>query len=194
MSDYAVRVSVRNKRILRALRAAGYSSQMDFCRKTGFSYPVLNGFVAMRLKATARHNEWGRPAQTLALLLDVEPDSLFTRRQSEGFAVNSAEVEMTEEQVAGLMGQSNGVEALEAKRDIGRIISCLTEREQGIVTARMEGKTLSEVGESYGVNRNRIRQIEAKAMRKMRGFVHRTDMAVEQGVPMSQRDFERIAH
>ena len=53
------------------------------------------------------------------------------------------------------------------------IISKLTERERDVIYLRFgfEGndtKTLEEIGEIYGVTRERIRQIEAKAIRKLR--------------------------
>lgn len=45
----------------------------------------------------------------------------------------------------------------------------LTEREQDVLTYRYrDGLTLEETGEKYHVTRERIRQIEAKALRKLR--------------------------
>lgn len=101
MTDYAAKVSVRNNRILRALRDAGYKSQADFCNQTGFPYQVLSDLVRMRRKAFARHDQWSGTVITLALLLAKEPEDLFTPRQASALAVNCVEAEMTESQVAG---------------------------------------------------------------------------------------------
>ncbi|MCL1949418.1 MAG: RNA polymerase sigma factor RpoD/SigA [Turicibacter sp.] len=54
----------------------------------------------------------------------------------------------------------------------------LNEREQFVLTHRFglygkEKKTLEEIGEAWGVTRERIRQIEAKAMRKLRTLLVR---------------------
>lgn len=58
---------------------------------------------------------------------------------------------------------SDNVEGLEY------VISLLTEREQTILKARyINGETLEEVGKTFGVTRDRIRQIQAKALRKLR--------------------------
>lgn len=47
--------------------------------------------------------------------------------------------------------------------------SDLTDREKRVLNLRLfDGKTLSEVGKELGVTRERIRQIESKAYRKMR--------------------------
>ena len=59
------------------------------------------------------------------------------------------------------------------KEAIDAVIETLTPREKAIITMRfgLDGKepmTLEEIGEVYELTRERIRQIEAKALRKLR--------------------------
>ncbi len=59
------------------------------------------------------------------------------------------------------------------KEQIKETLGALNEREAGILTLRFglkgeRSRTLEEVGREYGVTRERIRQIEAAALRKMR--------------------------
>ena len=59
------------------------------------------------------------------------------------------------------------------KEKIGDVLLTLTDREQEVLTLRfglVDGypRTLEEVGRKFNVTRERIRQIEAKALRKMR--------------------------
>lgn len=59
------------------------------------------------------------------------------------------------------------------KERIGDVLTTLTEREQEVLTLRFGladgySRTLEEVGRKFNVTRERIRQIEAKALRKMR--------------------------
>ena len=50
-------------------------------------------------------------------------------------------------------------------------LATLTERERQVIEARFyEYRTLDEVGGQYRVGRERVRQIEAKALRKLRSF------------------------
>lgn len=59
------------------------------------------------------------------------------------------------------------------REQIRKSLASLTEREQHVLSLRFglddgEGRTLAEVGEKIGVTRERVRQIEAKALRKLR--------------------------
>jgi len=53
------------------------------------------------------------------------------------------------------------------------VLHSLSERERRVLELRFglvdgQSRTLEEVGEEFGVTRERIRQIEAKALRKLR--------------------------
>ena len=59
------------------------------------------------------------------------------------------------------------------KEKLKDVLSSLTERERAVLTLRFGlgdgySRTLEEVGRQFRVTRERIRQIEAKALRKMR--------------------------
>ena len=59
------------------------------------------------------------------------------------------------------------------QEQIGKLLSTLTEREKRVLTLRFglddgRTRTLEEVGKEFNVTRERIRQIEAKALRKLR--------------------------
>jgi RNA polymerase primary sigma factor len=54
-----------------------------------------------------------------------------------------------------------------------RVLGQLSERERNVLELRFgledgRARTLEEVGKAFGVTRERIRQIEAKALRKLR--------------------------
>jgi RNA polymerase primary sigma factor len=62
---------------------------------------------------------------------------------------------------------------MELTRELDRILSTLTPREQTVIRLRFgigqdEPWTLEQVGQSLSVTRERIRQIEAKAMKKLK--------------------------
>jgi RNA polymerase sigma factor (sigma-70 family) len=80
---------------------------------------------------------------------------------------------------AALVGQPPSTAAFEAAADallpaeLERLLAPLDERERQILKLRFgldrgEPRTLEEVGESFNLTRERIRQIEARAMSKLR--------------------------
>ena len=73
----------------------------------------------------------------------------------------------------GVVPPDSGVHRTERDREVDRILSNLTPREQLVIRLRFgigqdEPRTLEQVGQNLSVTRERIRQIEAKALKKLR--------------------------
>jgi RNA polymerase sigma factor (sigma-70 family) len=80
------------------------------------------------------------------------------------------------------------IEKNDSKKVVGEILQHLTVKEQTIIKLRFGippmkdgGHTLEEVGQMYGVTRDRIRQIEARALRKLRHPKHIPDYSILYG-------------
>ena len=111
-----------------------------------------------------------RAAEKVRQIMAVsqEPMSLETPVGDED---NSALVDfIPDDTVASPVEETNRELLREQMRDI---LSSLSERERNVLALRFglvdgESHTLEEVGQLFGVTRERIRQIEAKALRKLR--------------------------
>jgi RNA polymerase primary sigma factor len=72
-----------------------------------------------------------------------------------------------------LVGPADAASRQLLKEQMSDILDSLSERERKVLEMRFglkdgQGRTLEEVGQEFGVTRERIRQIEAKALRKLR--------------------------
>jgi hypothetical protein len=75
--------------------------------------------------------------------------------------------------VADVMLPDDAVGAIELQQQLGKVLDTLTPNEKLVIQMRFgltmpDAHTLKDVGRCLGVSRERIRQIEAKALRKMR--------------------------
>ena len=94
--------------------------------------------------------ETGYPKNVVMAVFGMNPDNLLDDPDAEA------------SKVAMLMGDRGALE-------IAMILANLTNREADVIRKRyIDMKTLKEIGSDFGVGNERIRQIEAKALRKMR--------------------------
>jgi RNA polymerase primary sigma factor len=119
--------------------------------------------------------------EELAKELDMTPEKV-VEVQKYGREPISLQTPLGEEgdsQFGDLIEDSEAMVAIDAvsftllREQLGRVLDTLSEREAGVVTMRFgltdgQPKTLDEIGKVYGVTRERIRQIEAKTMSKLR--------------------------
>lgn len=170
MSDYAVKVSVRNGRILKHMKKAGFDTLTALATATGIHYPYISNMVALKIKPVDRHGQWTNNALKVAFALNVPPDELWSEAQQEmQLERNSTEVFMDETQVAGILSGQDMSRAIIMQQDVLKAIEYLKPREQSALKGiYYEGKTLGEIADDWGVTIERVRQIQYKALQKMR--------------------------
>ena len=174
MNEYSVKVSVRNNLILQRMKQLGIPNQTALGNISGLGQAVVNQFVNMnRLPVDRWSGEWTDNAFTLSAALQTEPEDLWTEKQK-GMALerNWREISMSEDAVMQLatgQGTEQIVQGVLDAEAVGKAIQTLDEREQKVITGRFfEDKTLDDLGDDLGISRERIRQIEARAIRKLK--------------------------
>ena len=147
--------------------------------------PVHAGDTLARLqKARSRLElKFGRPATTLELAadLDLAEDKVIEalRFASEPLSLSEPLREDGDAELADVVEDRSAESPFEVAalamlpEEIGRLLEPLDEREREILRLRFgldrgEPRTLEEVGEHFHLTRERIRQIEARAMSKLR--------------------------
>jgi len=119
--------------------------------------------------------------QELAAELDMTPEKLSEMQKygREPISLNTPLGEDGDSEFGDLIEDSEAIQPGEAvsftllQEQLHSVLGTLSEREAGVVSLRFgladgQPKTLDEIGTVYGVSRERIRQIESKAMYRLR--------------------------
>ena len=119
--------------------------------------------------------------EELAVELDMTPDRLIEVRKygREPISLHTPLGEDGDSEFGDLIEDSDAIQPGEAvsftllQEQLHSVLGTLSEREAGVVSMRFgladgQPKTFDEIGNVYGVTRERIRQIESKAMSKLR--------------------------
>lgn len=181
--DYRVTVKVRNNRLLSAMERAGYPTAAALSRALGGRnrQGEIGGLLAMT-KSPKRQfgknaGEWGALVVDICVVLRAMPDDLFNEEQQRTVAKNVAEFEMCDAEVAALIAptETDPVEVLSLDDKRAAIAGCLatlSDRESEVLRRHYgidgEEESLEQIGRSLDLSTERIRQIEARALRKMR--------------------------
>lgn len=172
--EYLVKVTVRNNLILRRMKELGIKTQEDLAQLSGISQPAVSALIGMRIRATNKvTGDWTEHAYRLALALRAEPEDLWTEKQRDMMLDRSwREVSMGEDavmQLASGLGPERMVQNALTSERIDAALDTLDARERGAVKARFfDGATLEEIGQEYGISRERVRQLVLRALRKLR--------------------------
>ena len=147
--------------------------------------PVHMVEITRRLHAVSRRlvQEHGREPTRAEIGMAMEvPDDRVGELQKLGQTPTSLDTPIGEEETSRLgdfIEDKNALATADAasyqllKEQVSDILSTLSDREARVLQLRFglhdgQSRTLAEVGDEFGVSRERIRQIEGKALRKLR--------------------------
>ncbi len=163
--DYNLKLSIRNERILRAIRDLDYRSVAEFCRHMELNTNVINALVCFRTLPIS-NGKMRQCATDLCAALGLLPEDLWTETQLElRWERNTFERTVDEDDMQRISNREMVAHLLADPK--------LNKREIAVLQMRMvHGKTLEECGAAFDVTGNRIMQIEKKAIRKLRHRAH----------------------
>jgi RNA polymerase sigma factor (sigma-70 family) len=187
VNEYRIKVTVRNNLILNAIENAGYKSVADFCRAVNLPKTALTEIIAMRRPPINQSGEFSEHAKALMDELCVAPTDLWTSEQlTLKLKRNSAQRDVSSEGMRAALGM-HAEELLELmkpdapdeavlKHEMVKLVEeqleSLSPRQALILRMRYgigcEEHTFDEIGEKFDLTRERIRQIEAKALRLLK--------------------------
>ena len=177
MNDYRVKITIRNERLLAAMEGMGYKSVAEFSRSQGLNGVKVNEIISGKIPPLDREGNPKELTKEILEILNLTIEKAFTEKQLKGFKKHTFEVKIEEEKLLQIISPAKNQEIKvieqEVKSKLSEILSTLTPREEKILRMRFgigmdTDHTLEEVGRKFFVTRERIREIEGKALRKLK--------------------------
>ena len=186
VKDYVIQFKVKNGPMLSIMRANGMETAADLYRASGVNQTAIGKYLNLLQSPWSERNNWSAAVLKIAKTLKVAPEMLFPEQHIlKPLEKNRAEIEMDLEDMEQLTGEMSTDHLLGPTEDdqdtvdlLREKIRTITSREEECLVMRFgldgnEPQSLKAIGDRFGVTQERIRQIEAKALRKLR---HKTRM------------------
>jgi RNA polymerase sigma factor (sigma-70 family) len=178
--DYILQFKVKNGPLLRAIRMRTSLPLYKFCELHGVAYHSLCGYLSLRHVPLTKKGKWKDSALKIAHALRLPPDSLFPEQHlSQALKRSSGELTVSAEEIRERLAPAASdpetllIEGEKNQKLHDLLLETLSPRELDVVTKRWgledgQEHTLEEVAQEQHVGRERIRQIERKALEKLR--------------------------
>lgn len=181
--DYLVEIKVKNNLLYKKIKDAGYANVANFAKQNSLCYQTLIKYLNFsRAPIDEKTGNWKRTFLLISDALRCMPGDICPPQHLNNVLKrNKAKLEAGAEEIAGYITGNADTANLALNHIIQRendaliqdAIAKLTDREQDVIRRRYgfdgDPQTYDEIRKSYGVTKERVRQIEAKALRKMRG-------------------------
>ncbi|MGH9588298.1 MAG: sigma factor-like helix-turn-helix DNA-binding protein [Acidobacteriaceae bacterium] len=197
MSDYALSLKIRNGRIRRRITECGYRTVSELCRQNGLSPSAVGEILNLKQPPLNKNGTWAKVVVDLAEVLTCEPDDLFNAAQrTMALERNGAEIYVTERDILAitarewreqqLLAQENEYRNIEDDQVRAKLLPLLSQnlpprefqiiqrlygigsKEECDTSASVHEETLKKVAEEFHVSKAGVRQIEGRALRRLR--------------------------
>lgn len=177
MKEYKIEIRVKNNLLQNAMIEEGYESAAELSRVSGVRQSDLGNMLALKLSLFCKNGEVRKPWLIISETLRRLPEDLIpARHHYETLKNNKAEIEASFEDIGYLLPPKDPEQLCIEHRMQDTILNALNElpeRQKKVIEMRFglngrEPMTLEQVGEVFKISGNRVRQIEAKALRDLK--------------------------
>ena len=195
MKDYVLEIKVKNNYMKTKMRERGIDTAAELARRTGLTQPAVSVLLTLKVSALTKRGKWRQSLLKVAEYFNCLPEELVPPQHlEESLSRNTTTLEVSRvdlKKIASWAMQDKAVvDPLlllaqgEAVEGVQNALGHLKPRERHVITMRFglddePPATLDEVAESMGVTRERIRQIEAKGIRRLTHPVAQNKFALE---------------
>lgn len=166
MKPVRAKLSFSNNRI-RELRKGMGLSPPKAAKAAGVAYQVWLAYEHMRRSpVSSKAGDWFPSAKKIAAFFGEDPNYLWPEAMQELIGVTV--VRLLDEQE--VLAYSKSQETLVIEQDsVTKALAQISARSRKIVTRRAEGDEFHHIGRDLGLSQERVRQLNEKALRDMRG-------------------------
>ncbi len=180
--DLLVIVSVKNNALLTAMREAGYESAAALSRAGGVSAHRIYDYLNLRIAPLRENGEWRACILAISKALRTLPEDLFPATfLRRALATNKVTREVSADELPALMGGVSSSIAYDPERSVAvdaaldaldAALAGLRPREARMLRMYfgLNGeapRTLEEIGRSFDVSKERVRQTVQLAQRRL---------------------------
>ena len=172
MSDYRIRVSIRNNRLLKAMEAKGFKSAAQFERSYGFRGYAMINLINGSIPPLDKNGEIKHFVKEILDILEINITDAFTEKQLQGFKKNTFTIEAKESQLMQLTSARKPLEMNLIEGDVNKLIKNLLSTlpknyEQVIRMYMFENKKKCEIALELNLSSSRIDQMVEKGIKKL---------------------------
>ena len=178
MSDYRIKITIRNDRLLRAIEEAGYKNVQQFALDNFFHYEKVNRLIRGVFKPITEEGSLKPFCSEVLRVLGKKIEDCFTPKQLQGFKKSTFVTSVDEKTLMQLSQNNSTVELKLVENDVKKImdkifLENLRPKEERILRMRYgigldTSHTLEQIGLEFSVTRERIRDLETKAIEKLK--------------------------
>ncbi len=177
--DYLLQIKIKNGPLMRLMKLKGIDNGHQLAREAGIAITTMGKILNLTLSGINKFGHWRKPVITLADFFNVTPEDIFPAQHIEKpLLKNTIEGEVSLDEMLRLTEitstQSPELDMLaeEKSGDLDELLETISSRERKVLRDRYgfgdKIYTLRQLGDKYGVGASRIRQIELKALSRLK--------------------------
>lgn len=173
--DYRVNIKVRNNRLIEAIEESGGQLGGKWCKANNLNYTRVNDLIRLKASPLAANKiDLSTTAAKLCEVLNKSPNELWSDDLIHPLVQNDIAVKLSAPELKQIVqyheNEPDKLFAISEMQDkVNDVVNDLDPREKEVIKMLFfDEYTLEEVGERFDVTRERVRQIEARALRKLR--------------------------